>query len=224
MESNQDPSQVADSDRGELIERMVLDIIHRHKITKVGDAVVSLQKLDSFLATDEIHDAIKRLERRGEVNLSEENINPSFLRNLTDIEVNAPFWLAIITTITILIATFALPQDGAGDSAKRIAGAIFLFVMPGYVTINAFVARNRLSYVERMAVSVGMSLALVSLIGMVLAYSVEGIRLEPVITSITAFVSIMAFLGAYRDFRRRQQSRISHVRFLADRSAGSDKR
>ena len=216
MESDQNRTKVADSDRGELIERMILDIVHRQHITKVGDAVVSLQRLDGFLTTQEIHDAIKRLEERDEVNLSEEKINPSFLKNLADVEVNAPFWLAIITTAAILIATFALPQDGVWLLAKRIVGAIFLFVVPGYAITIVLVARNRLSYVERMAISVGLSLASVSLIGMILAYSVAGIRLEPIIASMTAFVSAMAFIGAYVDFRRRQQAKIFHSKFLSE--------
>jgi uncharacterized membrane protein len=223
MESDQNRTKVADSDRGELIERMILDIVHRQHITKVGDAVVSLQRLDGFLTTQEIHDAIKRLEERDEVNLSEEKINPSFLRNLAEVEVNAPFWLAIITTAAILIATFALPQDGVWLLAKRIVGAMFLFVIPGYTIINVLVARNRLSYVERMAISVGLSLASVSLIGMILAYGFAGIRLEPIIASMTAFVSVMAFIGAYINFRRRQQARIFHARFLSDSSPSRSK-
>ena len=40
---------------------------------------------------------------------------------------------------------------------------------------NAFIARNRLSYVERIAVSIGLSLAIVALVGMVLAYGIAGI-------------------------------------------------
>lgn len=218
MESNQDPTRVADSERGELIERMLLDVIQGQRITKVGDAVISLQKLDGSLKTEEIHDAIKSLERRGDVNLSEGSVKSSFLRNLADVEVNTPFWLAILSTAAIVITTFIFSQDAAWALAKRIAGAIFLFVIPGYVTINAFFARNRLSYIERMALSVGLSLALTSLIGMVLAYGLSGIKLEPIIASMAAFVSVMALLGAYSDFRRRHRSMIIHGSFLTDRS------
>ena len=223
MESDQDRTQVADSDRGELVERMILDIVHRQHITKVGDIVASLQKLDGFLVTQEIHDAIKRLEERGEVNLSEDRNTSSFLKNLADVEVNAPFWLAIATTAAILVATYALPQGGAWSMARTISGAIFLFVIPGYVITNVFVARNRVSYIERMAISVGLSLASVSLIGMILAYGISGIKLEPIVTSMTAFVSVMAFLGAYVDFRRRRQARGLHSRFVTDRSTDRTK-
>jgi hypothetical protein len=217
MESNQDRTEVADSDRGELVERMILDIVHRQHITKVGEVVSSLQKLDGFLATHEIYDAIKRLEERGEINLSEEK-NSSFLKNLADVEVNAPFWLAIAAAAAIFVATYALPQDGAWSLARTISGAIFLFVMPGYVMTNTFVSRNRLSYIERMAISVGLSLASVSLIGMTLAYGISGIKLEPIISTMTAFVFVMALIGAYVDFRRRRQARELYSRFVAGRS------
>ena len=223
MESDQDRTKVADSDRGELIERMVLDTIHRQHITKVGDAVVSLQKLDEYLTTQEIHDAIKRLEERDEVYLSEEKSYTSFLRNLADVGLNAPFWLAITTTAAIFIATFALPQDGAWPMIKTIVGAVFLFFIPGYAITGMVVARNRLSHVERMTLSVGLSLAAVSVVGMILAYSAAGIRLESIIASMTAFVSATAFIGAHIDFRRRQHASMMHARFVADRAKNGSK-
>ena len=220
MEADQDTYQVAESERIELLGGMVLDVIHRQKITKVGDVVASLQKLDKFLSTSEIHEAIKRLENRGEINLSEARAGFSFIRDLGGFEANAPFWIAIIATAAVLAATFALPQDGLWIAAKRIAGAVFLFAVPGYVLSNVLVARNRLSTIERIAVSVGLSLAVVSLLGMVLAYGVAGVKLEPVMASVTAFVVALAFMAAHRDFVRRRQTRVLHLKFLDERSTG----
>jgi hypothetical protein len=216
MESNQDTGQVADSERGELIERMVLDVIQRQNLTKVGEVVANLQRFDKFLTTEEIHDAAKRLERRGEVNLSEEKISPSFLRNLGDIQGNAPFWIAILGCIGVLAASFALPQDESWMGVRQAAIAIFLFIIPGYVTTNALIPRNRLSYVERIAVSVGLSLATVALVGVVLAYGISGIKQEPIVISLTALVVALALVGAYKDFRRRHEARTLHRRFLGE--------
>jgi uncharacterized membrane protein len=94
-----------------------------------------------------------------------------------------------------------------------------MFVMPGYVLTNALIARNRLSFVERLALSVGLSLAVVSMIGVVLAYSV-GVRLEPMIASLTAFVVGLAFIAAFRNYSARRRARQLHIRFLHDRVEG----
>jgi len=216
MESNQDTGQVADSERGELIERMVLDIIQRQNLTKVGDVVANLQKFDKFLTTEEIHDAAKRLERRGEINLSEEKLSPSFLRNLGDIEGNAPFWISILGCIGVIVASFVLPQDDYWLGARQVAIAVFLFVIPGYAATNALIARNRLSYVERIAVSVGLSLATVALVGIILAYGIAGIGQEPIVVSLTAVVSVLALVAAYKDFKRRHKASALHRRFLGE--------
>lgn len=217
MESNQDTGQVADTERGELIEGMVLDIIHRQNLTKVRDVVGNLQKLDRYVTTDEIHDAIMRLERRNEISLSEVSVEPSFFRNLMDFEPNAPFWIAIIATAAFLLTTFAFPEDDFWSAAKRIAGAVFLFFVPGYAMVNVLIARNRLSYIERMALSVGLSLAVVSVIGILLAYGVAGIRQEPIAASMSVFVAFVALLGAFRDFTRRHGARLSHQKFVGER-------
>jgi uncharacterized membrane protein len=82
---------------------------------------------------------------------------------------------------------------------------------------NAFIARNRLSYVERIAISIGLSLATVSIVGMVLAYGVAGISLEPITGSLAGIITILAFIGAYKDFVRRHHARLSHHKFLAER-------
>ncbi len=185
----------------------------------MGDVVLGLQKLDKILSTDEIHDAVSRLERRGQVSLSEEKIRSSFARDLADIEANGPFWIAIIACAAVVLATFALPQTDPWIAAKRIAGAVFLFVIPGYVMTNVFIARNRLSYLERIAVSVGLSLAAVAIIGIVLSYSIAGVRLEPIVISIASFNVVLAFFGAYRDFLRRHGARLSHHKFLRENSA-----
>lgn len=219
MESNQDTGQIADSERGELIEKMVLDIMHRQNLTKMQDVVASLQKLDKFLTTGEIHDASRRLERRGEINLSEEKISSSFFRNLGDVEANTPFWIPVIACSILLFSTFFLPQNEWGISIRTISSAIFLFVVPGYVMTNVLIARNRLSYIERITVSVGFSLAIVAFVGMVLAYSIAGINLEAIVVSLTAVITVLAFVGAYKDFVRRHEARMSHQRFLGERKS-----
>lgn len=195
---------------------MVLDIIQRQHLTKLGDVVTNLQKFDKFLTVEEILDASRRLERRGEINLAEVKISPSFVRDLANIESNAPFWIAIFSCAAILVTMFVLPQDGMWFGARQVSIAVFLFVIPGYVMTNAFIARNRLSYVERIAVSVGLSLATVTLVGIVLAYGIAGIRAEPVVISLVALVTVLAFIAAYKEFARRHKARTLHRRFLGE--------
>lgn len=84
---------------------------------------------------------------------------------------------------------------------RYILGSITVLFLPGYVTIEALYPRERdLSPLERLALSIGLSLAIVPLIGLVLNYTPWGIRLEPIVASLTIYVTIIVFLALYRKY------------------------
>jgi uncharacterized membrane protein len=71
-----------------------------------------------------------------------------------------------------------------------------LFI-PGYVLIVAlFPKQGDLELIERIALSFGLSIAIVPLIGLVLNYTLWGIRLVPIVTSIVLFTTAMV-IGAW---------------------------
>ena len=101
--------------------------------------------------------------------------------------------------VLVLIAVIALlPSNGL-----RIAlGLPFLLFFPGYTLMAAlFPKRERIGAIERTALSFGISVAVVPLIGLILNYTPWGIRLEPVLYSVAIFIfttSIIAWLRRSR--------------------------
>ncbi|HII76610.1 MAG TPA: DUF1616 domain-containing protein [Methanolinea sp.] len=70
---------------------------------------------------------------------------------------------------------------------------------PGYALIAAlFPGRGEIDGLERLALSFGLSIAVVPLIGLVLNYTPFGIRLDPVVTSLVLFTLFMAAAAQYR--------------------------
>ncbi|MEM3616108.1 MAG: DUF1616 domain-containing protein, partial [Candidatus Methanomethylicia archaeon] len=57
-----------------------------------------------------------------------------------------------------------------------------------------------LTPLERLALSIGLSLALVPLVGLVLNYTPWGIRLTPIIISLTLLTLILMFLSSWRKY------------------------
>lgn len=214
MESDSDPTQIAESERGELIERMVMDIMRKHDCRKVSDVVANLQRLDREIGVDEIHNAVRRLEATGSINLSEERPTPSFLSYLKDVGASTRFWAAVATSAAMLITIYALPQGESWVPTRWTVGAIFLFIMPGYAVTNLFIPRNRLSTMERVALSIGLSLAIVVLIGIMLSYSPAGVGIEPVVISVALFSIIISLLAAHKDHSARQHAFDRHKRLL----------
>jgi len=111
----------------------------------------------------------------------------------------------------------------------RVAlGLPFVLFFPGYTLIAAlFPGASDLDGIERVALSFGLSIAVVPLIGLALNYTSWGIRLYPILVSLTAFILAMSGIGWYRrnklpegkrfkirvefDFKWSEQSRLDKV-------------
>ena len=75
----------------------------------------------------------------------------------------------------------------------------FILFVPGYLLIAAlFPADEDLDWIERIALSFGLSIAVVPLIGLGLNYTPWGIRLDPIVTALVIFAIVMAGIAAYR--------------------------
>jgi uncharacterized membrane protein/LysM repeat protein len=99
---------------------------------------------------------------------------------------------ALATTLIVLLAPFAEP-------ARIGFGLVFVLFLPGYVLVAALYPRkDDLDLVERLALSLGLSIAVVPLIGLGLNYSPWGIRLNPILAFVTLFIVLAAGVAMYR--------------------------
>jgi len=85
----------------------------------------------------------------------------------------------------------------------RIAlGLPFLLFIPGYLLIFILFPRkkeyNSIKGLERIGLSLGFSIALVSLAGLLLNYTPWGIRLEPILFTLFLLTEILAAIAIYR--------------------------
>ncbi len=86
------------------------------------------------------------------------------------------------------------------DSVLRtVIGLPFLLFFPGYLAIAALFPRaDDLDSIERVALSFGLSIAITPLIGFGLNYTPWGIRLDPILFSISGFILIVALVALQR--------------------------
>jgi uncharacterized membrane protein len=100
----------------------------------------------------------------------------------------------ILSFILILIISFTNLK-----ALRIILGLPFILFFPGYTLISAlFVKKKDLDSLERIALSFGLSIAVVPLIGLLLNYTPWGIRLYPILFSIFIFILIMSIIAYYR--------------------------
>ena len=99
-----------------------------------------------------------------------------------------------LLVLVLIIAIIFFPSN----VLRIILGLPFLIFLPGYTFMAAlFPRRAGLDAIERIALSCVTSIAIVPLIGLIINYTPWGIRLEPVLYSVSAFIfttSIIAFL------------------------------
>jgi len=119
--------------------------------------------------------------------------------------------LGISAAVVLTIAA------GVSGPARIALGLPFVLFVPGYVFIFALFpekpGRHRgIESIERVALSLGMSIAIVPLIGLGLNYTPWGIRLEPIVVSLLIFVTGSSMVGMYR-WRRLEPDRRHVVEF-----------
>ena len=104
--------------------------------------------------------------------------------------------LFIIIACSLLLVPLALLTSGA---LRIILSLAFVLFFPGYTLIAAlFPAKGRLDGIERVALSFGLSLAVVPLIGLVLNFTPWGIRFEPILFSLLGFILAMSAVALSR--------------------------
>lgn len=112
---------------------------------------------------------------------------------------NTPADLAVVYLWTALSA-LSIYVPVLNETPFRVILALpMVLFFPGYALIAAlFPGNGEIDGLERLALSFGLSIAVVPLIGLVLNYTPYGIRLDPVVTSLVFFTLCMAAIAQYR--------------------------
>jgi uncharacterized membrane protein len=113
--------------------------------------------------------------------------------------------LAIGAATFILLATILLLPE---SPIRVVLGLPFVLFFPGYTLIAALYPRKTdLDGIERLALSLGLSLAVVPLIGLVLNYMPWGIRLTPIVVSLTLFTAACSLAAGVKRARLPESER-----------------
>lgn len=118
------------------------------------------------------------------------------------------YWTTIILTLTTALVIFTIPENAFPlVYARYILGSIFVLWLPGYTFIKALfptkvpiqTGSEGLDKIERVALSMGMSIALVPIVGLLLNYTPLGITLTPITISLLALTVTFATAAIIRE-------------------------
>jgi len=105
--------------------------------------------------------------------------------------------LVVVWLVASIVAIY-LPLLNATPLRIMLALPIVLFI-PGYCLIAAlFPKKDDIDLIERMVLSIGLSIVVVPLIGLGLNFTSWGIRLDPIVIMVTLFTLGMLLISFYR--------------------------
>jgi hypothetical protein len=161
------------------------------------------------LSEEKILDAVLKLQSQGKIKLGNSSVHASPKLATYMKTGNALWYWATIAIATITMAiVFTVPEDFYPWSYLRNAlGIIFVLWLPGYTFIKALfpaqvpikTSTENLDTIERIALSLGMSIAIVPIIGLLLNYTPWGIRLTPIVLSLFALTLVLATAAVIRE-------------------------
>ena len=145
--------------------------------------------------------AVYKLTRTGAVRLIDPNPPETFGGYILS-RYNLGFAISTILVALTIISIYTSHLHQILSIMRIILGTVFTLFMPGYSLIETlYPSETDLKPLERLALSIGLSLALVPLIGLILNYTPWGIRLTPILTALSALTLTLLTISAYRKFQ-----------------------
>jgi len=181
----------------------------KDKKPKTVQQLVALAKDETYIAEPKIIEHVLQLQSQGKITLKELPTRPP-QKMATYLKTKEAhwYWITLILAIATALTVLTIPENAYPLVYIRyVLGSIFVLWLPGYSFTKALFptkSTNRrpaenLDSVERIALSIGLSLALVPIVGLLLNYTPWGIRLTPILLSLLALTTIFATAAIIRE-------------------------
>jgi hypothetical protein len=176
---------------------MLLDVVRGEGGMSVRELVARVSR-GSGMPEFRVARCLYSLRVEGRVSLEDSHPPAGFMGYLGSY-YGAWLWAALALIALTAGSVYLLPQGAPFIYLRYIFGSVFVLYLPGYALIEAlYPRRGELDGLERLALSVGLSLALVPLVGLVLNYTPWGIRLDPILVSLSLVAGALVFAAAFR--------------------------
>jgi len=180
-----------------LIQNKIQELIHSNKRITVNE-LISNSKNFGIKSNESAKELFKMIKNKLVI-LEDPSPPKNFSHYIFSI-YSLDFWIILallsLTIISIYFSSFLLILY-----LRYILGSLFVLFLPGYSLIEfLYPKKEELMPLERLALSIGLSLALVPLIGLLLNYTPFGIRLDPIVFSLTFLTFFFMLIASYRKY------------------------
>ena len=125
------------------------------------------------------------------------------------------YWTIIVVALVTTLTVFVVPQDWYPlVYVRNFLGVVFVLFLPGYAFVKAFFQKKvpfktsseSFDNIERVVLSIGLSLALSPIVSLVFYYTPLGMGLIPITLSLLALISFFATVAVAREYLSKSNS------------------
>ena len=173
--------------------------------------LMELVKATTGLSEKEILRLISQLEDEGKIHLNMARASASASKAASFLTSKSAWYLAVvIVAISTVISVFTIPQDEFPLAyIRNVLGVIYVLFLPGYAAVRLlFPAKIPMRWssegfegIESFALSIGLSIAFATIIGLMMYYTPIGLGTAPITLSLLALTLILSSAAWIRDNR-----------------------
>jgi dolichyl-phosphate-mannose--protein O-mannosyl transferase len=199
-------------------KQLILDTLKNKKPETTKELIALIQKRHD-ISSEKTNNLLIELENEGLLHFTRQELPTPASAKAYMLSPKAMwYWSVIAFAVATTITVFTIPNSDYPIVYLRSAlSVVFVLFLPGYAFIKlllptmlprsaAFLTRGQtgtgsenVDTIERIALSIGMSLALIAILGLILNYTPWGIRLVPVTFSLLALTFVFATVALIQE-------------------------
>ena len=173
----------------------------------VQDLYDSLKIRYASLTKADLANLVLELAEQEKISLADSPLTTTSLGEyLQQWERNLWLYGSLAVTLGTALMAYASVSEFPFVALRWILGSVFVLFIPGYVAVEVlFPGDVDLNWIERLALSIGLSLALVPLVGFLLSYASLGVRLTSIMGSLTILSIGLSAVALVRKYMMTQR-------------------
>ena len=199
---------ISNSKTSDDLTKIILKVIKESKPQSVEQLKNML--LESISLTEkEIVEFVLKMQSEGIIRLQDPPRQSLNFANYLKTGGTIWYWLIIAVGTTTLILSFTISESVyPWVYAKNLLSYVFILFLPGFAFMKALFLNNlsqktfmgNLETLQRLTLSIVMSIILVSIVGLLLFYSPSGLNLTTILLSLFMLTSVFATVALVREY------------------------
>jgi hypothetical protein len=189
------------------LNEQALEYIEKNGTMSVQDLYDSLKIRYASLTKADLANLVLELAEQEKISLADSPLTTTSLGEyLQQWERNLWLYGSLAVSLGTALMAYASVSEFPFVALRWILGSVFVLFIPGYVAVEVlFPGDVDLNWIERLALSIGLSLALVPLVGFLLSYASLGVRLTSIMGSLTILSIGLSAVALVRKYMMTQR-------------------